>query len=68
MNSRKESFLRTAITNRLLNAKYFELIDVLIKQGHSIDKAIEMADNITSKTAQVLEDDLREGAIDVSEI
>lgn len=66
MSLKKESLLKTAITNRLLNAKYFELIDVLIKQGHSIDKAIEMADNVTSKTAQVLEDDLREGVINVS--
>lgn len=62
----EKNLLKTAILNKLLNAKYFELIQVLVKQGHSKEKAIDMASNITLKTATILEEDFKEGVIDES--
>lgn len=62
----EKNLLKTAILNRLLNAKYFELIEVLVKQGHSREKAIDMASNITLKTASILADDFKEGVINES--
>lgn len=62
----EKNLLRTAILNKLLNAKYFELIEVLVKQGHSREKAIDMASNITLKTASILESEFKEGYINDS--